>query len=90
MVLRMYSDVIALKPKAVHIMAGTNDIAGNTGPMTPQMTHDNIRAMTDIARRHNIKVLIASVPPAASLPWRTEVEARPRIASEPVAREIRR
>jgi lysophospholipase L1-like esterase len=80
MVLRMYSDVIALKPKAVHIMAGTNDIAGNTGPMTAQMTHDNIRAMTDIAGRHNIKVLIACIPPAASFPWRTDVETRPRIA----------
>ena len=93
MVLRMYSDVIALKPKAVHIMGGTNDIAGNTGPMTAQMTHDNVRAMTDIARRHDIKVLIACIPPAAFFPWRTEVETRPRIADlnrrlERFAREI--
>lgn len=81
MVLRMYSDVVALKPKAVHIMAGTNDIAGNTGPMTAQMTQDNIGAMTDIARRHGFKVLLAPIPPAASFPWRPEVDTKPRIAA---------
>ena len=80
MVLRMFSDVVALKPKAVHIMAGTNDIAGNTGTMTARMTEDNIRAMIDIAQRHGIKVLLAPIPPAASFPWRSEVETRPRIA----------
>lgn len=80
MVLRMFSDVVALKPKAVHIMAGTNDIAGNTGPMTARMTEDNIRAMVDIAQRHGINVLLAPIPPAASLPWRPEIEARSRIA----------
>jgi lysophospholipase L1-like esterase len=81
MVLRMMSDVVALKPKAVHIMAGTNDIAGNTGPMTPQMTEDNIRAMSDIARAHGIKVLLASIPPAASFPWRPGLETRKPIAA---------
>lgn len=80
MVLRMYSDVIALKPKAVHIMAGTNDVAGNTGPMTAEMSENNIRAMSDIARRHGIRVLLAPVPPAASFPWRPGLETRPRIA----------
>ena len=80
MVLRMYSDVIALKPKAVHIMAGTNDIAGNTGPMTAQMSENNFRAMSDIAQRHGIAVLLAPVPPAASFPWRPEIQTRPRIA----------
>jgi lysophospholipase L1-like esterase len=80
MVLRMFSDVVALKPKAVHIMAGTNDIAGNTGPMTAQMTENNIEAMSDIARRHGIKLLLAPAPPAASFPWRPGLETRPRIA----------
>jgi lysophospholipase L1-like esterase len=80
MVLRMYSDVVALKPNAVHIMAGTNDIAGNTGPMTAEMSENNLRAMSDIARRHGIKVLLAPVPPAASYPWKPEVQTRPRIA----------
>ncbi len=80
MVLRMYSDVVALRPKAVHIMAGTNDIAGNTGPMTAEMSENNFRAMIDIARRHGIAVLLAPVPPAASFPWKPEVQTRPRIA----------
>jgi lysophospholipase L1-like esterase len=81
MVLRMMSDVVALKPKAVHIMAGTNDIAGNTGPMTPEMTQNNFRAMSDIARREGIKLLLASIPPAASFPWRPGLETRQPIAA---------
>lgn len=80
MVLRMMSDVVALRPRAVHIMGGTNDIAGNTGPMTPQMSENNVRAMTDIAQRHGIKVLIASVPPAANFPWAPTIETRRAIA----------
>ena len=81
MVLRMMSDVVALKPRAVHIMAGTNDIAGNTGPMTPEMTQNNIRAMSDIARREGIRVLLASIPPAGSFPWRPGLETRKPIAA---------
>ena len=81
MMLRMMSDVIALKPRAVHIMGGTNDIAGNTGPMTAQMSEDNVRAMTDVAQRHRIKVLIASVPPAAGFPWAPKIETRAAIAA---------
>jgi lysophospholipase L1-like esterase len=80
MVLRMYSDVVELRPKAVHIMGGTNDIAGNTGPMTAGMTEDNFRAMADIATRHGITLLLAPIPPAASFPWAPEVQTRPRIA----------
>jgi len=80
MLLRMMSDVVALRPRAVHIMGGTNDIAGNTGPMTPEMTENNVHAMTDIAQRHGIKVLIASVPPAAKFPWAPAIETRGAIA----------
>lgn len=80
MVLRMMSDVIALRPRAVHIMGGTNDIAGNTGPMTAQMSEDNVRSMADIARREGVKVLIASVPPAGKFPWAPLVETRNAIA----------
>ena len=80
MVLRMMSDVVALRPRAVHIMGGTNDIAGNTGPMTPQMSENNVRAMTDIAQRHGITVLIASVPPAGKFPWAPQIETRGAIA----------
>jgi lysophospholipase L1-like esterase len=94
MVLRMMSDVVALEPRVVHIMGGTNDIAGNTGPMTAQMSEDNARAMTDIAQRHGIKVIIASVPPAASFPWAPQVQSRLAIAGlnrrlERMARETR-
>jgi len=80
MVLRMMSDVVALHPRAVHIMGGTNDIAGNTGPMTPAMSENNVRAMTDIAQRHGIKVLIASVPPAGRFQWAPQIETRSAIA----------
>ena len=80
MVLRMMSDVVALRPRAVHIMGGTNDVAGNTGPMTPQMSENNVRAMTDIAQRHGITVVIASVPPAGKFPWAPQIETRGAIA----------
>jgi lysophospholipase L1-like esterase len=80
MVLRMMSDVVALKPRAVHIMGGTNDIAGNTGPMTAKMSEDNVRAMNDIAQRQGIRVLIASIPPAGNFPWAPGVETRNAIA----------
>lgn len=80
MVLRMISDVVALRPRAMHLMAGTNDIAGNTGPMTAQMTLNNIRAMSDIARRNGIHVILASIPPAANFPWRPGLETRKPIA----------
>lgn len=76
MVLRMMADVVDLKPRAVHIMAGTNDVAGNTGPMTAKMSEDNFRMMSDIARAHGIKVLMATIPPAANFPWRPGLETR--------------
>jgi lysophospholipase L1-like esterase len=74
MVLRMMADVIALKPRYVHIMAGTNDIAGNTGKMTLAQTYDNLRMMTELAQANHIQVLLASVPPANGFPWRPGVE----------------
>jgi lysophospholipase L1-like esterase len=80
MVLRMMSDVVALRPRAVHLMAGTNDIAGNTGPMTPQMTQNNFREMSDIARRNGIKVILASIPPVGRFPWSPAIETRRPIA----------
>lgn len=79
MVLRMASDVVALKPKLVHIMAGTNDIAGNTGPMTVEMTMANIRSMAAIATDAGIGVMVAAVPPATSFRWRPEVRPSAKI-----------
>ncbi|AZB35499.1 SGNH/GDSL hydrolase family protein [Chryseobacterium bernardetii] len=73
MLLRFQSDVIALKPKLVVINAGTNDIAQNTGIYDPDFTFNNIKAMADIAQNNGIKVIIASVLPAAAFPWRKEI-----------------
>ncbi len=74
MVLRMMADVIALKPRLVHIMGGANDIAGNTGKMTVPQSCDNLRMMTELARANGIKVLLASVPPADRFPWRPGID----------------
>lgn len=73
MLLRFQSDVVALKPKLVIINAGTNDIAQNAGIYDPDFTFNNIKAMADIAQNNGIKVIIASVLPAAAFPWRKEI-----------------
>jgi lysophospholipase L1-like esterase len=73
MLLRFQQDVIALKPKLVVINAGTNDIAQNAGVYDPEFTFNNIKAMADIAQSNGIKVIIASVLPAAGFPWRKEI-----------------
>lgn len=71
---RFRADVIDLKPAVVHIMAGTNDIAGNTGPTSLAAIEDNIRSMTELARAHGIRVVLASVPPAAKFGWRPGID----------------
>jgi len=70
MVVRFRQDVINLHPAAVVILAGTNDVAGNTGPMTPDMTEDNFKSMADLAKANGIRVIVASILPAADFPWR--------------------
>lgn len=70
MLVRFRADVIALKPEAVHILAGINDIAGNTGPSTIEMIADNIFSMAELAKIHNIKVILCSVLPAYDFPWK--------------------
>lgn len=74
MLLRFPQDVLALNPRLVHIMAGTNDIAGNTGPMTVAQTEDNFRAIAMLAKGAGIQVLLACVPPANGFPWRPGLE----------------
>ncbi len=69
MLIRFRADVIALKPQIVVILAGVNDIAGNTGPATLEMITNNIFSMIDLAKAHNIKVILCSVLPAADFPW---------------------
>jgi lysophospholipase L1-like esterase len=63
MLIRFRPDVIALQPKVVVILAGTNDLAGNTGPMTLQAIEDNLASMAELARAHGIRVVLASVLP---------------------------
>jgi lysophospholipase L1-like esterase len=76
LLVRMHADVIALRPRVVHIMAGTNDIAHNTGPMTAQDSQNNIMAMCEIAKAHKIHVVLGSVPPASKYWWRPEVQPK--------------
>lgn len=69
MLLRFRQDVLKLWPKVVVILAGTNDIAGNTGPSTLEMIEDNIRSMTELAQARGIQVVLCSVLPAHDYPW---------------------
>lgn len=70
MLVRFRADVINLKPKVVVILAGTNDIAGNTGPSTLEMIEDNIASMAQLAKVNNIRVVLSSVLPAYDYPWK--------------------
>jgi lysophospholipase L1-like esterase len=74
MLVRFYQDVVALHPQAVHIMAGTNDVAGNTGPSSPDDFKNNIRAMVELARANHIRVVLASILPAERFPWRPDIQ----------------
>ncbi len=74
MLVRFQQDVVHLKPQLVVILAGTNDIAGNTGPATPEMIEDNFRSMLAVARANGIRVAIASVLPADHYSWRPGVQ----------------
>ncbi|TXH29688.1 MAG: G-D-S-L family lipolytic protein [Cyclobacteriaceae bacterium] len=81
MLLRFKQDVIDLNPKVVVILAGTNDIAGNTGPMTLEQSRDNIIAMAQLAKANGIKVILSSVIPAFDFPWRPGLEPAPKIVA---------
>ena len=76
MLIRFRPDVIALKPRAVVILAGTNDIAGNTGPMTLEMIEDNYASMAELAKANGIVVLFSSVMPVCDY-IRPQTERRP-------------
>ncbi len=70
MLVRFQQDVVHLKPAVVVILAGTNDIAGNTGPSTPEMIEDNFLSMLEIAQANNIRVVVSSILPADHYSWR--------------------
>ena len=79
MLVRFQQDVVHLHPAAVVILAGTNDIAGNTGPSTQQMIEDNYTSMAEIAKQNGIKVVFASITPAFAYPWKPGIQPVGRI-----------
>ena len=74
MLVRFRADVIDLEASAVVILAGTNDVAGNTGPSSLEMILDNIKSMTEIAKANGLKVILCSVLPAFDYSWRPGLE----------------
>lgn len=80
MLARFYPDAVALKPQAIHMLTGGNDIAGNTGPSHPEDYKNNIRAMVAMARSFGIKLVIGTICPSSRIYWRPEVEPRPMIS----------
>jgi lysophospholipase L1-like esterase len=79
MLVRFRQDVIGLKPKVVVILAGINDINGNTGPSTLEMIEDNIRSMVELAKANNIKVVLSSVLPCDSIYVRPDLHPAERV-----------
>ena len=84
MLIRFRPDVIALKPKVVVILAGTNDIAGNTGPMTNEEIQANLASMAELAKANGIRVVLASILPVSA--YHTAQNAIPQTTSRPMAR----
>jgi lysophospholipase L1-like esterase len=81
MLVRFRQDVVDLKPKVVVILAGINDIAGNTGPATQAMIADNIKSMTEIAKANGIVPVLSSVLPAYDFPWRRGIGPAPKVVA---------
>ncbi len=70
LLVRLMPDAVALKPRSIHLMCGVNDIAGNTGPNTPQDYMNNIMAMTAVTKAAGIQLVLGSITPAAGFAWR--------------------
>jgi len=81
MLIRFRADVIALKPAVVVLLAGINDIAGNTGPSTLEMIMNNIASMAELAKANHIKVILCSVLPAFDFPWKQGLEPADKIVT---------
>lgn len=79
MLIRFRPDVIALKPSVVLILAGTNDIAGNTGPTTLEAIEDNLTSMAELAKANGIQLIFCSVLPAFDYPWRPGLQPAEKI-----------
>ena len=80
MLVRFRPDVIELKPKLVIILAGTNDIAGNTGPVTLETILGNLISMCELAKVNNITAVLCSILPAFDYPWRKGIQPAEKIA----------
>lgn len=81
MLLRFRQDVVALAPAVVVILAGTNDIAGNTGPSSLEMIADNIASMVEIAQANSIRVVLSSVLPVFDYAWKPGLAPAPKIVA---------
>jgi len=79
MLVRFRQDVIDLKPKVVVVLAGTNDIAGNTGPSTIEMIEENLASMAELASANGIRVVLSSVLPVYDYPWKPGLQPAPKI-----------
>lgn len=79
MLLRFRQDVLSLKPRAVHILAGVNDIAGNTGPTTLEDVENNIASMVELAKAHGVTVILATPLPAANFTWSPKLKPGPHV-----------
>ena len=77
---RFRMDALGCRPQVIHIMAGTNDIAGNSGSMPAQATIGNILAMVDLARRARVGIVVGSICPAREFPWSPTVHPSAQIA----------
>lgn len=71
MLIRFRADAIDLQPSIVVLLAGANDIAGNTGPSTLEMILNNIISMAELAKANQIKMILCSLLPAYDFPWKT-------------------
>ena len=81
LLVRFRQDVVALHPAVVVILAGTNDIAGNTGPSSLEMIEDNLASMTEIAHANGIHVVLSSVLPVYDYPWKRGLDPAPKIVA---------
>ncbi len=79
MVLRFRQDVIALNPKVVVILGGTNDVAGNTGPETLEEIEGYLTSMAELAAANHIRVVLCSILPAFDYPWKPGLTPAPKI-----------
>jgi lysophospholipase L1-like esterase len=75
--LRFGQDVAALRPRMVHVLVGTNDIAGNAGPTSPEAYAANIRAIADLAEANGVTLVLGTIPPASRFAWRPKQSPEP-------------